>query len=269
MNIFFSKFLPLFIYPIGFIFFLLLLGLIFARNRKFQQWVMIICFVVVYLAGNRMVSMSLAKSLEWQYMPVTDTQGVTVAVVLGGATEPPLFPRSMVEVNSAGDRVIYAAKLYQEGTVKTLLLSGGTISWLDDGANEEAYTPAQGMKELVMMMGVPESAIGLENYSQNTLENAEYCARILRKTGVKKIILITSAMHMPRSVKLFEAQGLDVIPAPTDYTVTKTGWEELWSGGVYEWLLNLIPTAGNVSLTTSVLKEYTGMMVYRIQGFIQ
>jgi len=55
----------------------------------------------------------------------------------------------------------------------------------------------------------------LENDSENTAENAFYSAEILREKNIKTIILVTSAMHMPRSVALFEAQGLNVIPAPT------------------------------------------------------
>lgn len=268
MGIFLSKLLPQFVYPVGFVFILLLLAVILYKARSFQRTVLVISLLVIYLAGSRFVALSLAKSLEWQYMPMQNTEGVDVAVVLGGATEPPLEPRQMVEVNSAGDRVIYAAKLYQEGKVKTILLSGGSIAWLDDGDGEIAYTPAQSMKELITMMGVPESALGLEEYSKNTLENAVFSSEILRNTGVKKVILITSAMHMPRAVKLFEANGIEVVPAPTDYTVTKAGWKELWNGGVYEWVLNLIPSSGNISLTTTVLKEYIGMAVYRFQGLI-
>ncbi len=209
--------------------------------------------------------MSLARSLEWRYLPPADFSPVEVAVVLGGATEPDQYPRSGVEVNSAGDRVLYAAKLYQEGKVKNLLLSGGTISWYEG----DTSTPAQEMKEILILTGVPETALWLEDQSQNTEENALFSARILKEKGVSQVLLITSAMHMPRSVQMFESQGVQVIPAPTDYTVTRTGWENLWHGSIQEGILNLLPTSGNIALTTNVLKEYIGMGMYSTRDWLK
>ena len=60
---------------------------------------------------------------------LTQGQHFDAIVVLGGGTESEQFPRPMVEVNSAGDRVLYAGKLYKEGKAPYILLSGGNISW--------------------------------------------------------------------------------------------------------------------------------------------
>jgi len=109
----------------------------------------------------------------------------------------------------------------------------------------------------------------IEPDSLNTYENALFSAEILRDHDVDTVLLITSAMHMPRSVPLFEAQGITVIPAPADYTVTQQGWEALWSSSFESILTGLVPSSGNIALTTNVMKEYIGMAVYSLQGWMK
>ncbi len=243
-------------------FILLVAAIIFNKKKKLRNGLILAALALLFISGNRWVSMSLARSLEWRYLPPAEIPAVQVAVVLGGGTESMQYPRSMAEVNSAGDRVLYAARLYQQGKVDTLLLSGGNIAWY----GENSSSPAEDMQELLLLTRVPETAMWLEMQSQNTSENALYSAKILRAQNIDTVLLITSAMHMPRAVQLFEAQGLTVIPAPTDYTVTQAGWQNLWHSSFEQFVINLMPTSGNISLTTNVLKEYIGMAVARLQN---
>jgi len=92
---------------------------------------------------------------------------------------------------------------------------------------------------------------------------------MLKEKGITRVLLVTSAMHMPRSVALFEHQGIEVIPAPTDYTVTREGLENLSSLDPQTLLVNLVPNTSSLSLTTNVMKEYIGLMVYRLQGWLE
>jgi len=71
---------------------------------------------------------------------------------------------------------------------------------------------------------------------------------------------------MPRAVHIFEAQGFEVIPAPTDYSITEASWQQLWSPNLAAQLINFFPTASNLSGTTGALKEYLGMLFYTLQG---
>jgi uncharacterized SAM-binding protein YcdF (DUF218 family) len=73
---------------------------------------------------------------------------------------------------------------------------------------------------------------------------------------------------MPRSVALFEHQGIEVIPAPVDYAITQAGWDNLFAFNLETTLVNLVPTVGNMSLTSSILKELIGMQVYRLRGWM-
>ncbi|NLW71329.1 MAG: YdcF family protein, partial [Chloroflexi bacterium] len=117
-------------------------------------------------------------------------------------------------------------------------------------------------------IGVPENALILENESQNTYENALKAKEILTELEIEQILLVTSAMHMPRSVALFEKQGFEVIPLPVDFSVTQNDSAEKQNGGWVNRVLNVIPSASNLALTTSALKEYLGMLIYTLQGWM-
>jgi uncharacterized SAM-binding protein YcdF (DUF218 family) len=186
-----------------------------------------------------------------------------VIVVLGGATESAIYPRPTVEVNGAGDRIFYTYWLFQHGVAGHILLSGASIDWLS--ADKQ---PADDMANLLENMGVPAEALWLESESLNTYENAVYSARLLETQHIRRIILVTSAIHMPRSVSLFQKQGLEVVPAPTDFTVTQAGWEQITHPHLETLLINLVPSADNLSLTTKALKEYIGILVYSLRGWM-
>ena len=147
-------------------------------------------------------------------------------------------------------------------------MTGGSIEWLESRTS----SPAGEMAELLSLLDVPSDALILETESRNTYENALFTRQILEEEGVNRIILVTSAMHMPRSVALFEKQGFDVLPAPADFGVTQDASDEKKSG--FTWseipglIVDLIPSASNLATTTNVLKEYLGMMIYRIRGWI-
>lgn len=261
MFVILSKILPPLFYPLGLACLILIFALIFFRSPRLARSATLIALLLLWLGGNRLFSYQLARSLEWQYLPQASYPPADAIVVLGGGTLSANYPRIMPEVNGAGDRLFYAAKLYQQGSAPLILLSGGTINWYtpDEG-------PARDMAELMTMLGVPQSSLLLEGKSRNTFENAQMSREILQPMGINRILLVTSALHMPRSVKVFQSQGFEVIPAPTDYTVTQSGWQTMTQINPMSIFLNLIPSAENLALTTRSLKEYIGMFAYRWLG---
>jgi uncharacterized SAM-binding protein YcdF (DUF218 family) len=264
MFVFLSKLLPLFVYPLGLACVLLVFALILGKHRRIRNILVIACLAVLYLASNRWVAYGLAQSLEWQYLPPEKLPNVQAIVVLGGGTESQQYPRPTVEINAAGDRILYAAQLCRQGVAPILLLSGGSIDWQDgDGG-----TPAEDMAAILKEIGIPESSLWLQNRSQNTHDDAIFSADMLKQADIQKIVLVTSAAHMPRSVALFKHQGLEVIPAPVDYTVTRQGWQTLVNGGWQAKLISLLPNASSLGLTTNVIKEYLGILIYHLQGWL-
>jgi len=263
MFLFLSKFLPHFVYPLGFSCILIIAAILIVRNPYWQRLLLMIALGLLWISSTRWVAMGLVRSLEWQYLPPDEIPNTEVVVLLGGGTEPVEEPRTIVEINSAGDRIIYTAWLYNQNKVEKILISGGLLDWTISGG-----TPAGDMAVILEMLDVPKEVLIIEDQSRNTYENALYSAEILQQLGVDKILLVTSASHMPRSVRLFEAQGLQVTALPTDFTVTEKSWQDLTQLDIRVQILNLLPNAGFLSETTRALKEYLGIMIYSLRGWL-
>jgi uncharacterized SAM-binding protein YcdF (DUF218 family) len=269
MFLYLSKLLPLFIYPLGFACVVLVVTLIFWRRRRWTLLGVIVALSVLWLGGNRIVSMALAQSLEWRYPPLTSPAEADVIIVLGGATRAQSYPRPINEMNEAGDRLLYASYLYQQGVAPKLLLSGGGVAFGESDRPAEAET----MAKILTAMGVPPDALWLETSSRNTYENAVESLKFLNEKETEskefeRIVLVTSAFHMRRSVAIFERQGAAVIPAPTDYHVTQADWDYYLTPNYQMQLTNLIPSARDLDMTTSVIREYIGFAIYRMKGWL-
>jgi uncharacterized SAM-binding protein YcdF (DUF218 family) len=88
----------------------------------------------------------------------------------------------------------------------------------------------------------------------NTTENARYTRLILAKHHYSHPILVTSAFHMPRSVRQFNKAGITVTPYPTDYrTNEKQGFIAA----------DLIPTADAFNNFSIALKEHLGLLAIK------
>jgi uncharacterized SAM-binding protein YcdF (DUF218 family) len=197
----------------------------------------------------------LIRSLEWQNIP-TEIPTADAIVVLGGATKPPLPPRPMADVNEQGDRLLYAVKLYQQKKAPLIIAAGGRIKWMGGGQSESAD-----MAELLELMGVPESAIIQEPDSLNTYQNAVNVKKILVARGIKKVLLVTSAFHMPRSLLIFQHLEIEAIAAPTDFLETEGENPSFF-------VFDILPDPERLTTTTKALKEYLGLVIYRLRGWL-
>lgn len=264
MFYFLSKHLPLFIYPLGLSCLLLTAALFLRRFQRWQMRIVAVVLTLLWLGGNQLVTIILLRSLEWQYLPSTEIPHGDVIVVLGGATRGQSYPRPTHEVNEAGDRLLYAAWLYHQGAAPKILISGGGAEWVGPSLGPEA--PA--MAYFMSVAGVPEDALTLEIQSRNTYENAVETSKLLEGQNIERIILVTSAMHMPRSIKIFSRFGCEVIPAPTDFLLTQADWDYYTRPNLAIQFRNLLPRADNLNVTTDALKEYLGILVYGLRGWL-
>lgn len=260
MFLFLSKVLPLFFYPLGFA--TVLLGIALLLGWKRSRWTpypLLLALLAILLSSNAWVSHYLMRSLEQQIVPPLNLPQADAIVVLGGATKSPVAPRPMVDLNEHGDRLLYALKLYQEQKAPLIIVAGGRISWSGNTRSE-----AEDMANILELIGIPPSAILQESKSLNTYQNAVNVQKILKNQGIDKIILVTSAFHLPRSLLIFQKLGISVIPAPTDFFVTVDEAPPSLEGII----LGILPDAHRLSLTTLALKEYVGMIVYRLRGWL-
>jgi len=257
-----SKVLPQFVLPVGLTAILLFLTLFLIKKKpKTAFWLVLISLLLVSAAGNAYFSAFLTRSLEWRYMPPTGEVKADAIVLLGGGTEAPDTPRQMVEINSAGDRVLYAAQLYKAGAAPLIILSGGNMSY----SQERSTTPAQEMQAMLVDLGVPQEALVLQSQSQNTAEDAYFTSAILAEKQIRTVILVTSAAHMERALMMFASPEISIIPAPTDYNVTQRSWENLMRWDWKTILTHVMPDGGNIARTNLILHEYLGIFFYRVK----
>ncbi len=261
MFLFVSKLLPLFFYPLGLSCLLLLIAFLLLWKRPRLAAIPIaMAFLILLLGSNAGISSTLARSLEFQNLSA-NLPNADAIVVLGGCTEPALYPRPWVELTEAGDRVLYAAKLYRDGKAPRLILSGGRIDWRRSGKSE-----SEDMATLMESMGVPRSAMLQDPNSLNTRENAVNVKQIMETQGIRRVLLVTSAMHMPRSLMIFKKLGMNVIAAPTDFTTTQADPQQ--PNTLEANVLDALPDADHLRRTSRALKEYVGIAVYWLRGWV-
>ncbi|SRR5579883_378673 len=263
MFLYLSKLLPLFFYPLGITCIILLVGLVMVWKRPRAAAIAIsLAIAILLFSSNSWVSHSLVRSLEWQNLPPAQVPNAEAIVVLGGATKPALPPRPTVDLNEHGNRVIYAAQLYRQKKAPVIILSGGRIDWAGKGPSESSD-----MATVLTSIGIPKEAIIEEPNSLNTYQNAVNVKQILESRGIHRVLLITSALHMPRSFLIFKHLGIDAIPTPTDFIISEGEVKDLASTPKAA-LLNLLPDVENLNQFTGALREYVGIFVYHLRGWL-
>jgi uncharacterized SAM-binding protein YcdF (DUF218 family) len=146
-------------------------------------------------------------------------------------------------------RMRYAAHL-QRRTGLPLLVTGGNGG---KGDKEREYAKADAMAAALREdFGVPVRWI--EPQSRNTAENAAFSAAMLRKDGIRRILLVTDAMHMPRSRTVFEAAGLEVVSAPTMFFSDQARSPGAW-----------LPSAEGMRRSWYATYEWMGIAWYRLR----
>lgn len=173
--------------------------------------------------------------------------GARAVVVLGGGrlADAPEYGGHDVPAYVTLARLRYAAHLHRV-TGLPLLAAGGR----PDGVGEpEAETMARSLRE---DFGTPVEWV--DDDSDNTAQNAQFSARILKRAGIDKILLVTDAMHMPRARAIFEKSGLRVVPAPTIFFSR----ERLTA-------LDFLPSGEGLRRSHYALHEWLGLLWYRLR----
>ncbi|MBN2736236.1 MAG: YdcF family protein [Spirochaetales bacterium] len=244
---------PFILVPGLFLFFLAALFIcLYKKKYKILKYILISLTVFFYLCSIQPVGDLFLAPLEKAY-PAYDWQGTHDAkyiVLLGGGTiesspaeknESTLAPDSM-------NRMLYAFRLHQK-TGLPIICSGGIV-FREKTARSEAEIFASLLEEL----GMNPHSILLEKQSRNTWENAREVQKLYQPG---KILLVTSAFHIARSVLCFENNGMEVVPAPSDYKI---------NNGAYNFF-SFLPRAVNQFNIALSIHEYIGLIIYGISYF--
>lgn len=193
------------------------------------------CLLVVYTPFSNIFAIPLYRSSASK---ATHADVADVIVVLSGGR----YNDGSLN-DAAVERTVTGVRLYRQGLAPHLLFTGGPCC---------GRSASSRMASLAAELGVPRSAILLEEESLRTSESARYSAELLRSSGMQSAILVTSSLHMLRAQLAFKAAGLSVHPVRA--TEKKLS---LLSGA-----------AERISLLQAAIHEYLGLAFYKLQGWI-
>jgi len=178
-------------------------------------------------------------------------------IILGGAIEGGeiAVDRGEISIYSSAERVTKAFELIRKYPDLPFIFSGFSGRITPRGISE-----ADAFKQLIQEQGLASRSGYYENLSRNTYENVIFMkpmiAEIEKGKPAKPWLLITSASHMYRSAKIFQKQGLTIIPVPVDYqTANSLQWTAF----------DLVDGAQNWN---KLAHETIGLFIYWITGKI-
>lgn len=188
----------------------------------------------------------LARTLTGDYRPLqsaADARGAKVVVILGsGSVNLRAAGRQLSSVTmEAGLRVLEAARLFELLNRPIVIASGG-VTEHDEAAAPESVA----LTRALIAVGVPTDRILLESESKNTRDEVIIIRRMLAERGLTDFVLVTSPLHMRRSVLAFEQQGMHPMPSPAPLVPDRSRkrsillpselWLQVSDAVVYEWL---------------------------------
>jgi uncharacterized SAM-binding protein YcdF (DUF218 family) len=219
------------------------------RHPRTGATLSVLSLVLLIALSTRPGAMLVVAPLEKLNAPLsaTDVKNAQAIVVLGAGriSNAPEYGGQDIPSSIALQRLRYAAKLQRE-TGLPILITGGRP---DGSAESEAAIMARTLREDFV---VPVR--WLEPESNNTAENAQFSAAILRKAGVQRILLVTDAMHMQRARLVFKQTGLTIVAAPTAFTSAESGTA-----------VDLIPHARWLQYCGYAMHEWLGLAWYRLR----
>jgi uncharacterized SAM-binding protein YcdF (DUF218 family) len=221
------------------------------RRTKKQRW-LALPLIVMYLLSIDTVADRLIKPLEdyWTQPPASKLQEAQAIVVLGGGAcdEAPDFDGTGQISTEADDRFLMGLRLHKALHLP-IILSGGP-------GYERSDTEADIAARTLQACGVMEKYLIKEHRSRNTKENAVYTKEICQQKGYRKALLVTSAYHMPRSVMLFQREGLDIIPYPSGYRTDRQTKMNAFS---------YTPSSDALRNSAIAMKEYLGILAVKMK----
>lgn len=166
-------------------------------------------------------------------------------VVLGGGTHQGPW---RAEVSAAGDRVVYAAQLYLQGHARRLITTGDA----SPGISKDLTSPREQTIELWTRLDIPVADIGTLN-GKNTFQELQSLKDNWSQFESGRVGILTSAMHLPRAMRLAKSQGLDVLPVAADHLYTDQPLT----------YLDFIPSAGPPAVLAVCQHEFMAWLVNR------
>ena len=201
------QFFTVLLQPFPLLYLLVSLGLVVLWRRRVETrrrlLLVTVPFVILWIACTPLIGHLAIGSLEWAYPPKDNLPDDTGAIViLGGNIRPPDDTVREVELGAETLlRCLYAAQLYHQGKPRLILVSGGKV---DAGVSGPSL--AQAMRDFLVGQGIKETDLLVEDQSRTTYENAALSGKILSQRGIRRIVLVVSAVEMRRAEGVFSVR---------------------------------------------------------------
>ena len=224
------------------------------RRENRSRWLGYVTAIygVLYVYCLPITAYWICGSLEWQYSSLKERPPETRAIiVLGGGI---ISPRRAGDPTRLAEgsllRCHRAAELYHAGAPCRVFVIGGNP---DDVAGDDVSAV---MTRILEQLGVAARDLTVETASRNTEENAYAVANLLAGEIVTRPLLVTTAMHLPRAVRLFRRHGIDVVPAGCQYRTDE------FEFGVFSFL----PSARTAAYNNEAAHELLGTLWLFLRG---
>ncbi|MCE5325259.1 MAG: YdcF family protein [Planctomycetaceae bacterium] len=257
----FYKLIKSLVLPLSVILIAMIVGLVLTRRanaekrRRFRagRILLIAAAALLYLLSIPPVADLLVRPLESGY-PRSDAaalQGVQAVVVLtGGAGQANALRPEAAPGGVSLARIIHGVEVFRASGAQHLVITGA--------APDQAVSEAATMKAVAIKMGVPTDKIVLEEKATSTAEHAPRVLEAMPELAGMKIALVTSALHMPRSVGAFRKhfRSEQLVPCPSDWLYNSEPWT----------LRTFAPSADSLAKSTNACVEYIGRLWYWLRG---
>jgi len=245
-----SKVLLFLISPSFWILSFLLWSFITKKDKR-KKRLRISALVLFIIFSNPFLHNVLVKSWEPPQTRLAPGTRYSVAILMGGISSTDV--NKQMYFGPHADRFIQAAKLYHQGVINKILVTGGSPSILKEKKIPEAFL----LREQLLLQGIPDSCILVEHKAWNSHENAVFSKQILDSLHLyPPYLLVTSAIHMPRASAVFKKANVPIIPYPAAYDEINRKFS----------LFDFIPSTDVLTSWNPFLKEVIGLMVYRLTG---
>ena len=242
-----SKILDFLLQPLCWIF--LLLG--FAYFTRFSKRLIAITIALLLVMTNGWFVNQCY--LAYETPQTTLKKPYQWCIILGGGM---MRSGEGYRTGETADRFVQPLLLYKKGMVKKLLITGGNVTI--KGLKIDDTQESKKVKEVLIAMGVAEKDIYLEENARNTHENATYTKKMLAPYLAEEMVLVTSAMHMPRAKACYIKEGFRVVVYPADIKKKDT------PSGILDLV---IPQERNLSKFAELIREMAGFVIYKVVGF--
>lgn len=252
MFFYLSQFLSFLAMPLTIIIILLLVGVVLKRKKILWTGIVLLFFFSNQFVANWAMHQWEPEFKEYEGLPEYE-----VGILLTGVTNLNKTAYDRTFFNKGADRATHTLQLYKLGKIKKILISGG--QGLDPS---NTNTEAELLRDFLVMAEVREADIMVENQALNTFQNAILTKETLIKNGFdlnQTHFLITSAFHMKRAKGCFDKAGLKTETFPVDYYAEDIRFSipKL-----------LAPDPYAIFLWHKLFKEWIGIVVYRVVGYI-